>query len=209
LSSGYDVVGQQWASMTTLPEPPDEHRTLELVQKLQRGETAAFSELYGRFRDDLLFAIRVRMGAGLRAAMQSEDVLQSVALDAFQALPGFQDRGKGSLRAFLRRLVENKLRDRARGLAARKRSGSVPLDDALAEQIAVPALPTYHDARYDRLERALAALPAEMREIVLLRRIDGLDSKSAAERMGRSDDAVRKLYSRAIARLSTIVQGQP
>ncbi|MEM9803161.1 MAG: sigma-70 region 4 domain-containing protein [Planctomycetota bacterium] len=82
--------------------------------------------------------------------------------------------------------------------------GGAPDPDALADPRSVE--PVYRDAgRYERLERALAALPAELREVVVLRRIDGLESKEVAALLGRSDDAVRKAYSRAMARLATLL----
>ncbi len=139
----------------------------------------------------------------MRSVLQSEDVLQSVALEALRDLPRFEDRGPGSLRAFLQRLVIRKIQDRARREGAQKRAGGVPLDEALAKELAVTE-PKYLDPRYERLERALAQLSAEQREIVLLRRVEGLSSKEAAERLGKSDAAARQLFSRAMARLAVL-----
>jgi DNA-directed RNA polymerase specialized sigma24 family protein len=47
-----------------------------------------------------------------------------------------------------------------------------------------------------------------MREVILLHRIDGLPSKDVAARTGRSDAAVRKLYSRALQRLRVTLLGR-
>jgi len=55
---------------------------------------------------------------------------------------------------------------------------------------------------YDRLEKALSDLPDEQREVVLLRKIEGFSSREAAEVTGKTDAAVRKAYSRGLARLS-------
>ena len=51
------------------------------------------------------------------------------------------------------------------------------------------------------LERVLAALPDEYREVIRLMRVENLPYSEVAERMGRSEVAVRKLLSRALARL--------
>lgn len=189
--------------MARVPEPPAESRTIELLARIRDGEEEAWEELYRLYHDELLFAIRMKLGSRLRAALQSEDVLQSVALEAFRALPRFEHRGPGSLRAFLHRLVIHKICDRADTFGAKKRSGAVPLTDSLEARLPAGSTPTYHDAdRFLALERALARLPEEMRQVVVLRRVEGYSSKEVAEQLGKTDGAVRKIYSRAIARLT-------
>lgn len=194
--------------MPAFPSPPDERESLELVARIQRGDRAAWDGLYSRYHDQLLLAIRMRLGSGLRRHLQSEDILQSVALEAFQELDAFEYRGRGSLERFLQRLVIHKIRDRADTFRAEKRAGAVPLDEEVSRSLSAPDAESdgYHDGeRYERLERALRALPEDLREVLLLRKLDGLSSKETAERLGKSDDAVRKTYSRALARLTLLV----
>lgn len=190
--------------MEPLPAPPPEPATLDLVRRMQAGEERAWAELYGAYRDELLFFVRTRMGPALRAAVASEDVLQSVALEAFRELPRFEPRGEGSLRRFLHVLVLHKLRDLADRAGAQKRAGGVALTDDLAARLPAPvdAAPAYADPAYERMERAIARLPDDMREVLVLRRIEGRASREVAELLGKSDEAVRKLHSRALARLS-------
>lgn len=192
----------------SFPHELDEADSLQLVARMQAGDRSAAGQVYRRYRDELLLAVRAGMGPGLRAAFESEDVLQSVALEAISDLRSFVPRGPGSLRAFLVRIVQHKLVDRARALTAKKRRGSVALTESVAE--AVPEHPPveYDDSRYAELERALLALPDELREIVKLRRFDGLSSKEIAERTGRTDAAVRKQFSRAMARLTLLMGGR-
>ena len=122
---------------------------------------------------------------------------------AFATLPRFENRRAGGLRAFLHRLVRSKLADRARQLASAKRRGEQLLPSTEIDEFASPQ-PRYVDPRYEQLERGLRQLPPEMREAIQLRRFDGLSSKEIAQRTGRSDAAVRKAYSRAIARLALL-----
>jgi RNA polymerase sigma-70 factor (ECF subfamily) len=178
---------------------------MDLVQRIRQGDRAAWDELYARYHDQLLLAVRLRLGSGLRRFLTSEDIFQSVALEAFRSLSEFEYRGQGSLEAYLRTLVVNKIRDRADTFTAKKRAGSVPLGEALAESLAEPG-PRYHDAeRYERLERALNALPEDQRELIVLRKLEGLSSKEVAARLGLTDDAARKAFSRAMARLTTLL----
>ena len=201
------MVAVRTLPMTGFPNAPDEPRTIELLDRLHDGDEQAWTELYGLYHDELLFTIRMNLGTRLRAALESEDVLQSAALEAFKALPRFEHRGEGSLRAFMHRLVLNKIRDRADTYSAKKRSGAVPLTDSMEARIPSPeGEPTYRDSeRFVRLERCMERLPPEMRQIVLLRKVEGLSGKEAAERMNRSEVAGRKAYSRAMARLALMM----
>jgi RNA polymerase sigma-70 factor, ECF subfamily len=186
-----------------LPAPPEAKPSLELLARLRAGDRGAFDVLYRRHRDELLLAVRAGMGPALRAALQSEDVLQSVALEAFAVLQRDAPPASG-FAGLLRRLVRHRLIDRAR--AARRRRDGAPLPastDGAAP--AVPAPPAYADPRFERLERALLALPAELREAIRLRRFDGLSSQEVAARTGQSDAAVRKTFSRAMARLTLLL----
>lgn len=183
--------------------------SLDLVRRIRAGERAAWDELYGRYHDQLLLSVRLRLGPGLRRFLQSEDIFQSVALEAFRSLKDFQYRGEGSLERYLRTLVVNKIRDRADTFGAEKRSGAVPLDEDLARGLSLDG-PSYHDApRFERLERALGALTAEQREIVVLRKLEGLSGREVAARLGTSEEAARKAYSRAMARLATLLAAPP
>jgi len=189
----------------TIPNAPDEAVTQELLARVRAGDAAAGDELYRRHHDAMLFTVRARLGSKLRGVLQSEDVLQSAALEAIRGLDQFEHRGPGSLTRWLHRIVLNKIRDTADYYSAAKRdAGPMRGDSVLAGVVAEDAQPAarYHDERYEKLERALAALPDEMREMLVLRRMEGLSSREAAERTGRSDAAARQLYSRALARVA-------
>lgn len=184
------------------PSGPEESVSLDLVQRIQGGDAEAWNELFRRYHDQLLLGVRLRMGSGLRRHLESEDVFQSVAVEAFRDLARFEYRGPGSLQRYLNTLVLNKLRDRADTFGAVKRAGAVPLDEHTAANLRTPE-PTYHSPEFDRLERALRALPDEQREVIVLRKLEGLSSREVAERLGTTDDAARKAYSRAMAQLAT------
>ena len=190
------------------PAAPPESISLDLVRRIQTGDSAAWNELFARYHDPLLLAARLRLGPGLRRFLTSEDIFQSVALEAFRSLSEFESRGPGSLEAYLRTLVVNKIRDRVDTFTAEKRGGGapdVPLDEALSATLAARG-PAYYDGeRYERLERALNALPSEQRELIVLRKLENLSSQEVAARLGLSDDAARKGFSRALARLTTLL----
>lgn len=182
--------------------------SLELVQRIQAGDTEAWERLYLRYHDALLFAIRSRLGSGLRAWLQSEDILHSVVKDALRDLERFEPRGPGSLQHYLHACVLNKIRSKAAHFGAEKRAGeqrvSSSVLDALPER---GGEPRYLDgARYDRLEVGLAQLSEPMREVVLLRSVEGLSNDEAAGILGKTPAATSKLYNRALAQLGIWMQ---
>lgn len=196
--------------MEPLPEAPGDDVTRELLARLRAGDAGAGDDLYQRHHDAMLLAVRARLGARLRGFLESEDVLQSAALEAFQSLPGFESRGAGSLGRWLHQIVVNKIRDQADRFQAVKRDAGVARGDSALGSVAAhdPEPARYHDERYEKLERAIALLPDDMRDMIVLRRFEGLSSREAAARVGCSDAAARQVYSRALARLALHMRGR-
>jgi len=189
----------------------DEDLSLEIVQRIRQGDRDAWERLYRRYHDALLLAIRCRLGARLRARVESEDILQSVVRDAMGDLEHFEPRGPGSLRHYLHVCVLNKIRAKAQYFAAAKRSGEEPLSASALERVpAAPEAPAYLDAeRYEKLEKGLGLLPESLREALLLRTVEGLTNQEAARVLGKSEEATSKLYNRALARLAGLLGGGP
>ncbi len=190
--------------MSIFPEAPGEEITVELIADARRGNSAALDDLFRRHHDHLLMAVRLRLGPRLRGVLESGDILQSVALEAFRELDGFEPRGQGSFRRFLNHLVLNKIRDRARHFEAQKRSGTEPLTPEHLEDAATAGTGNYLDpnGRFEQLEAEIRRLPDDLQEVLILRAVDGLPSAEVAQQLGKSDAAVRKMYSRGIAQLA-------
>lgn len=180
--------------------------SVELARRIQGGDATAWEALYRRYHDALLFSVRARLGPRLRARLESEDVLQSVLEDALRDLARFEPRGPGSLRHWLHACVLNKIRARADYHAAGLRASERSAGSELVELPGDAAPLDYLEAeRYGRLERALGLLPAEMREVVILRAVEELSTAEAAEVLKKSPEATSKLYNRALARLGGMV----
>ena len=197
--------------MEDSPENPStaSDLSLDIVHRIQAGDDSAWEDLYLRYRDSLLFSIRCRLGTRLRSRLASEDILHSVVKDALGELQRFEPRGPGALRHYLHVCVLNKIRNRADHFGAQKRSGDVPLSDSIAAR--VPSsdeheLGYVNRGRYERLERGLAALPEPMREIVLLRLVEGLSNAEASQVLEKSPEAASKAFNRALARLGSLVE---
>ncbi len=196
--------------MSEPARPPAEETSLDLVRRIQTGDAGAWDRLYLRYRDRLLLSIRCRLGPGLRARLASEDILHSVFRDALSDVHRFEPRDPGSFNRYLHVCVLNKIRDKADYYGAQRRRGEVPLTESLIASLPHPGdgAPRYVDgARYERLERALARLPEDTREVIMLRLVEELPNQDAAQVLGRTPEAVSKLYNRGLARLAVLMRG--
>lgn len=184
--------------------------SIELLARIQAGDQEAWNDLYLRYRDRLLFTIRCRLGPGLRARLQSEDVLHSVVRQALVDLERFRPRDEGALGRYLHVCVLNKIRKKGAFFGAQRRAGEQTLSDTLLARLPGAGLDGYieHD-RYAALERAIQRLPEAMREIVLLRSVQGMSNQEAAAATGKTPAATAKLHQRAIARLAVAMGSEP
>jgi RNA polymerase sigma-70 factor (ECF subfamily) len=186
----------------------DRQETTALIERARAGSDAALNALYARCAGKLLPLIRLRMGRSLRATLESRDILQAVLLKSFQRLGQFEGSATGSLMAWMARIAENEIRDRAdyHGRQQRDAARRVPLDDLDERELPAPVRSALTQAILnedaERLERALEALTDSQRDIILLRHFEELTFPEIAARLGKSDDACRMMFARAMTALT-------
>ena len=133
---------------------------------------------------------------------------------AVEAVKRFEWRGEGSFRAWLTQIASNEARKVIRhhlSTAKRSRSQEVSrahrLDTAIhAVHSDTPSRAVMADEIKAQVRRALELLPPDYREVLRLCREEELTTREAAIRMGRSREATKKLYGRAVARLADILE---
>jgi RNA polymerase sigma-70 factor, ECF subfamily len=161
------------------PGPADPATEASLLARARAGEVAAFELLAGAHADRL-FAVLLRL-LGNRA--EAEDVAQDVMLRAWRGISGF--RGSSSFFTWLYRIAINEAN---RSLARRSRQPATgSADDAL--QLRAPASQEpERQAEQAELRRALsdalAGLTPPQRTAIVLRDIEGLPTRAAAEIAG-------------------------
>jgi RNA polymerase sigma-70 factor (ECF subfamily) len=92
-------------------------------------------------------------------------------------------------------------------LAAQLDQSADALDAALA---ASQSTPSQHASRREQavlLADALDGLPEDYREVIILRHLEVLPFSEVAQRMGRSEDSVQKLWVRSLAALRRSLGG--
>ncbi len=176
----------------------------ELIRRARAGDEDAFTELVTAHADRVYGALR-RFGLD---ANEADEVAQEVFLRAWRGLSRFEERAQ--LSTWLYRIAFNEARRR---LARRPPPAAQP-DPEGEDQIAVvpesarlgPEAQTL-DREFDRaLEKALAQLPADWREAVVLRDIEGLSTEEAAEIAGAREAAFKSRLHRGRMRLRALLE---
>jgi RNA polymerase sigma-70 factor (ECF subfamily) len=191
---------------------PPETPTEDLVAAAKQQQRPAIEQLLVRHLPGLEAFVRLRMGPGMRAVATPPDLVQSVCREVLQDLSGFEFRGEAPFRAWLYACAENKLREKHRYHHAEKRdiAAQVSLPDASTflpayRTLCTPSRDMEMREAIARVESAFDQLPADYREAVTLHKLCGLSHKEIAERMNRSEGAVRNLVYRGISRLALLV----
>lgn len=160
------------------------------LRRAQRGERAAFAEIYECYkRPCFTLALRV-----LGEAAASEDVVQEVFVRLFDAIRRF--RGDAPFGAWLRRMVANATIDELR------RRRWLETDDGLDARAITPGaseLPEHQLETWQMLMR----LPPRARAVLVLHEIEGYTHKELAALFGQSESYSKSILARALARLQT------
>lgn len=183
----------------------------DLLARARAGAVGARAELIERFLPDVTnYLGRDRVGWRVAQKESQSDLMQSVSLRVLSDLESFEGSDEASFRAWLRSAVRHKLIDKQRFWGAQRRD--VARDRAPSQSRFGLALQHLHTPsrqamareEIERLEAAFERLPEEFRDVIHMRCVLGLSSGEVARRMERTPAAIRKLLSRARARLAMI-----
>jgi RNA polymerase sigma-70 factor (ECF subfamily) len=189
---------------------PDEMQ--KLVQGISQGDAIALEELLQRSLPGLQRFIRLRAGRLLLAREESSDLVQSTCREILQHMDRFHYESEEAFQKWLYATALRKILDRARYYQADKRDAdreTTPGSNAAYKTFTTPSQCAMSREELTRVQEAYGKLPPDYREIILLSRVLGLPHAEISQQMGRSEGAVRVLLSRALARLSTIVDAGP
>lgn len=168
---------------------------LDLVARARKGDLDAFGELVARHQGGLVRYLTLMVSNPADA----EDVAQETLLRAYRALRNF--RGQSTFRTWLYQIGTNAARtalDRRR-----QRREDQPDEQGLLEFEGGDHVER-RVVSHDLLRRALAELPEQWREAVVLRDIEGLDYAEIAEALGIPLGTVESRIFRGRQRLKQI-----
>jgi RNA polymerase sigma-70 factor (ECF subfamily) len=180
---------------------PDEP-TAVLIAKARTGDTPAGRQLMARLLPVLRRWARHRFPARLRDARDTDDLVQDVLLRAFRRIDSFEHRGEGAFLAYLRQILLNAVKDEARR-TGRGPGALLALDERTPDSGPSPVERAIGTDRLRRFEEALATLPEEQQQAVVLRVEFGYSYARIAEALAKpSPDAARMMVARALADLA-------
>lgn len=165
------------------------------MERFVQGEEQAFSELFTRHAGRLQAALRRMVGPA------ADDVLQTTFLSIVRAR-GRYERG-APFRPWLYTVAVNAARDHLR----RNRREEPHEPGALPETAAEP-VPLPDPALTRTVEAALAQLPDNQREAIVLHRFEGFSFKEIAELLGVTETAVKVRAHRGYERLRTLLAAE-
>jgi RNA polymerase sigma-70 factor (ECF subfamily) len=195
----------------------------QLLAQARAGQGGALGRLLERYRGYLALLAQVQIGRRLRGKADPADVVQDVFLEATRYFPLFRGHGEPELTAWLRRILATCLAHLVRrylGTQARDVRLERALEDELDRSsrafelnlVAEQSTASQQASRREHLvllADALDRLPADYREVLVLRYLEGLTFPEVAARMERTLDSVEKLWVRALPRLRRAFGGEP
>jgi RNA polymerase sigma-70 factor (ECF subfamily) len=172
-----------------------------LIWRFRSGDSAALAKIYANHRQNLL-----RIAAGLlNQTSLAEDIVHDVFVQLAQSPE--KVRLQGNLRSFLATCVVNRVRNANKAMQLR-RTGSLDEAVELAADSPGPERWIIVNERFARLSDALAQLPYEQREAVLLHLQAGMRFRDIAKSQGVSINTVQSRYRYGLERLRSILDGE-
>jgi len=201
--------------------PSTSDQTSLLIAAARRADRQSLATLLEQFRNYLRLLARTGIDTTLRGKADPSDLVQETMLKASLHFERFRGTSEAELAAWLRQILAQCLIHHARHYRAstrradRERSLTDLLDRSSMHLSALAAprnnlsesLPRGRDAGVI-LAEAMAELSDDHREVITLRNLEQLEWANVAAKMGRSADAVRMLWLRALKQLRPLVEAR-
>ena len=170
------------------------------------------------FRKYLRLLANVHLDARLRGKLDPSDVVQQTMLRACVGYDRLRGREPGIVAAWLRKILARTLADAVRDLERAKRDldrersleaeldrSSARLGDLLAAEQSSPSERADKNEQLLRLADALAGLPGDTREAVVLKHCRGWTLAEIADHLDRTPAAVASLLHRGLKQLRELL----
>ena len=171
-----------------------------LLMRCKQGDRDGLRRIYEKYRDGLLI-LAIALSGDVNI---SEDAVH----DTFVKFAGSVRNFKltGSLRAYLAACVANRVRDLVR--TRRNQACSLEQHRLSSVDLNDPSRAVICNEQLERLSSALAGLPHEQREAVVLRTYGQMRFSVIAKSLGVSVSTVKGRYRYGIGKLRSILNGE-
>ncbi|MCD0459364.1 RNA polymerase sigma factor [Roseiconus lacunae] len=196
----------------------------DLIDRIKSKDETALATFLQQNHAQLCGFVRSITGEHLLAVTEIDDLVQDIATAAVTSLataPLDQYSPMDWLQQIARRRVVDAHRfhfDAQRRDANRQQSLNAPsgggssgdspasLEQMLSASMTSPSAVFSRDVRMMRMQEAVASLSEEQQQAIQLRYADGLPTKQIAERLGKTDVAIRVLLSRSMRQLEKVLE---
>lgn len=173
--------------------------------EIRRPEDAeGLGRLLEEFRPYLLAIANAEFPNALAAKLGPSDIVQITLAKGHFQFHGFRGESREELAVWLRQILRNHIATAARTYLREKRdirrereTNGLRLPDSQLS----PSGEVLSREERERLNAALLRLPVAYRQAIELRHREGLSFRELGERLDRSEEAARKLWSRAVRQL--------
>jgi RNA polymerase sigma-70 factor (ECF subfamily) len=189
-----------------------------LFTSAQAGSASSLGRLLTLYSNYLKVLVAAQLDTRLQVRVSPSDVVQETFFEAHRDFHQFRGQSTGEFVAWLRKIVvQNILRIVEQHVTAEKRDvrrevsleeigrrleqSTVRLEALLAEEAESPSGCAVRNEHEILLADALSKLPADYRDVIVLRHLEGLPFEEVARRMERTAGAVRMLWLRALKNL--------
>jgi RNA polymerase sigma factor (sigma-70 family) len=186
----------------------DGAETRNLIALAMQGDQQAWFGLYERHRIVMRLFLRGRIPTEYRGRFDTEEVLSSGFLAAFEKLGQFQYRGADSFQRWIAEILANKLRDKIRFNSCRKRDArrdnSLTVDVSPTDDHAETESPSVLLLEAEQQAKVLAGLDLlapDDQALISLRAIDHLPWGEVAAKLSISTSTARRRYGLALQKL--------
>jgi RNA polymerase sigma-70 factor (ECF subfamily) len=198
------------------PAAPDSAQTQRLLEQAAAGDRDARDRLLERHRPYLCRLVELRLDPRLRARVDPSDVVQEAHMEANRRLADYLKKRPLPFRLWLRQLAYDRLLmlHRRHVRAARR---TVQRDEALPEQSSLqlagaflaggstPSQRLVQREFAERVRAAVAQLAEADREVLVLRKLEGLSNQETAQVLGIDPATASRRFGRAVLRLREIL----
>lgn len=191
------------------PDPPTPDAFRSWLHAARGGSQTDLGRALEACRGYLLMIAESELGSTLRPKAGASDLVQESLLDAQRGFGRFAGATRDDFYAWVGQILRNNLADlarRYRGAGCRAVTRERPLAAAPSADTPLVAADSPSDVLTraedeDRLRAAIARLPDEARLVLAWRQHDRLGWAEIGARLGKSPEAARKVWFRAVERL--------
>lgn len=175
-----------------------------LPEELRGTSSAELGRLFEEYRPYLLAIALDELPAALGGKLGASDLVQETMARGFEHAATFQGSTKEELACWLRSILLNLLANVVQSYQTEKRNVAreQPADSRIVHtRQTSPSTEALSREQWDLLQQGLSRLSDEHRQAIILRHRENLTFAEIGERMSRSEEAARKVWSRAIKQL--------